>query len=70
MRFTEVQVRNACSRCQDKYVRVTAFYESENPELNPRLMFTSHMVTDPKLMAAGITDSVVVTYTPVRDPTR
>ena len=33
-------------------------------------MFTSHMVTDPKLTAAGITGSVVVTSTPVKDPTR
>ena len=33
-------------------------------------MVTTHMVTDPKLMAAGITGSVVVTYTPVNDPTR
>ena len=70
VRFTEVQVSNACTRCADEYVRVTAFYESENPELNPRLMLTRHMVTDPKLAAAGITVSVVVTYTPVKDPTR
>ena len=33
-------------------------------------MVTTHMVTDPKLMAAGITGSVVVTSTPAKTPTR
>ena len=33
-------------------------------------MATSHMVTDPKLTAAGITVPVAVYYTTVKDPTR